>query len=201
VSETACGRPHHCAPPDISAYEPVDAAPTDCDEDLHDLWLKDARVLDVELDRPELLDVRIEDCDISAVSMTGFIARRLHLRDSRVRGVTLIKGQCDDGLFEGCTTSDLSFRFSRLRRVVFRDCDLSAADFYNATFDHVTIDRCDLQRARFDAAIVNCLAITNSTLTAISGVSGLRGAQLDASDLPNLAQSLASDAGILIRDA
>lgn len=201
MTETPCGRPHFAAPPDISSYEPLAEAPGDCDDDIHDLWLKAARVLELELDRPELLDVRLEDCDISGVTATGFIARRMELRRTRIRGVTLVKGQYDDGFIEGCMTSDLSLRFSRLRRVVFRDCDLSGADFYNASFDHVTFDGCDLQRARFDAAIVKCLAITNCNLAGVSGVSGLKGAQLDASDLPNLAQSLAADAGILIRDA
>jgi uncharacterized protein YjbI with pentapeptide repeats len=201
VSETSCGRPHYAVAPDISAFEPENQTPLDCDGDVHDLWLKDTRILELELDRPEFLDVRLEDCDLSAVTATGFIARRVELRNTRVRGVTLVKGQYDDGLVVDCATSDLSLRFSRLRRVVFRDCDLSGADFYNATFEHVTFDDCNLQRARFDGAIVKCLAITNCNLAAISGVSGLRGAQLDASDLPGLAQSLAADAGILIRDA
>jgi uncharacterized protein YjbI with pentapeptide repeats len=201
MSETACGRPHFAAPPAISSYEPTTDAAGDCDEDIHDRWLKDARIVELDLDRPEILDVRLDDCDLSGVVATGFIARRVEVRGTRIRGVTLVKGQYDDGFVEGCQTSDLSLRFSRLRRVIFRDCDLSGADFYNASFDHVTIDGCDLQRARFDAAIVNCLAITNCNLTAISGVAGLKGAQLDASDLPNLAQSLATELGILIRDA
>jgi uncharacterized protein YjbI with pentapeptide repeats len=201
VSETSCRRPHFAAPPDISAFEGTADAPTDCDDDIHDLWLSGARVLELDLDRPEILDVRLEDCDVSGVVATGFIARRMELRGTRLRGVTMVKGQYDDGLLMGCTTSDLSLRFSRLRRVVFRNCDLSGADFYNTSFDHVTIDNCDLQRARFDSAIVKCLAITNCNLAAINGVSGLKGAQLDASDLPALAQSLASDAGILIRNA
>jgi uncharacterized protein YjbI with pentapeptide repeats len=188
-------------PPQLTHDQGTGAAPEGCDDDIHDLWLTGARVLDRDLDRPEILDVRLEDCDLSGVVATGFIARRVELRRTRIRGVTLVKGQYDDGVIEGCTTSDLSFRFSRLRRVVFRDCDLSGADFYAAGFDHVSIDGCDLQRASFDGAIVKCLAITNCNLAAIAGVAGLKGAQLDASDLPNLAQSLASDAGILIRDA
>jgi uncharacterized protein YjbI with pentapeptide repeats len=201
VSETTCGRPHFASAADISAFEPTDDVPSDCDLDIGDLWLKDARVLELELDRPELLDVRLEDCDLSGITATGFIARRMEVRGCRLRGVTMVKGQYDDGIVMGCTTSDLSFRFSRLRRVVFRNCDLSGADFYSATFEHVTFDNCDLQRARFDGASVKCLALTDCNLTAINGVSGLKGAQLDASDLPNLAQSLATDAGILIRDA
>ena len=115
--------------------------------------------------------------------------------------MTLAKGQYDDGVVTGCSTSELSFRFSGIRRVVFRDCDLSGADFTNATFDHVTFDGCDLQRARFDGAIVKCLSVTNCNLVAIQGVSGLKGAQLDASDLPGLAIALALEAGIKVRDA
>jgi uncharacterized protein YjbI with pentapeptide repeats len=201
VTSPTCGRPHHAAPPHLTGDAPSPDPPTECDDDVRDLWLQGARVLELDLDRPELLDLRLEDCDVSGIVTTGAVIRRMVLTGTRLRGVTFAKGQYDDGLITDCITSDLSFRFSRLRQVVFRACDLSGVDFYNTTFDHVTIDGCDLQRARFDAAIVKCLSITNCTLTAISGVSGLKGAQLDASDLPNLAQSLASDAGILIRDA
>jgi uncharacterized protein YjbI with pentapeptide repeats len=180
-----CGRSHEPAPPQIGNAEPAAALIGDCDD----------------LDRPELVDVRLDDCDVSGVIASDFIARRLELRRTRLRGVTFAGGQVDDGLIEDCSTSELSLRFSRLRRVVFRNCDLSAADFTSTTFDHVTIEGCDLQRARFDAATVNCLAVMNCTLTGITGVGGLKGAQLDASDLPNLAQSLAAETGILIRDA
>jgi uncharacterized protein YjbI with pentapeptide repeats len=201
VSETTCGRPHYAQPPDISQFEAATEAPTGCDEDIHDLWLQNARVLELDLDRPEFLDVRLEDCDLSGVVATGFVARRVELRRTRIRGVTFVKGQYDDGFVERCNTTELSFRFSRLRRVVFRDCDLSGADFYNVSFDHVSIDRCDLQRANFDGANVGCLAISNCDLTGIRGVSGLKGARLDASDLPALAISLAQEIGIVVNDA
>jgi uncharacterized protein YjbI with pentapeptide repeats len=201
VTDTACGKPHYAAPPNISAANPQPDAPGDCDDDIHDLWLQDARVLELDLDRPELTDVRLVDCDVSGLATTGFVARRVELTGTRLRGVTFANGQYDDGRLEGCITSELSFRFSRLRRVVFTDCDLSGIDFYSASFDHVTIERCDLQRARFDAASVNCLSVTNCNLAGISGASGLRGARLDASDLPSLAVSLAREAGIDIRDS
>jgi hypothetical protein len=58
-----------------------------------------------------------------------------------------------------------------------------------------------LQRARFDAATVNCLAILDCDLTGVTGALGLKGAQLDASDLPSLAISLARESGIEVRDA
>jgi uncharacterized protein YjbI with pentapeptide repeats len=201
MTSPTCGRSHYAAPPQLTAEAGTSEVPTDCEDDVHDRWLQDARVLELDLDRPEFLDVRLSDCDISGVVATGFIARRIELTRTRMRGVTFVKGQYDDGLVVGCPTSELSFRFSTLRRVVFRDCDLSGADFYNTTFDHVTIDACDLQRARFDSAVVKCLSITNCNLIGIHGVPGLKGAQLDASDLPALAIALAQEAGIVVRDA
>ena len=200
MSSTPCRRPHQPREPQITAAEPSQSLTAD-DEDVRDAWLHGARIVGLDLDRPEFLDLRLTDCDISGIVATGFVARRVTLTGTRLRGLTFAKGQYDDGLVEDCTTAELSLRFSRLRHVVFRNCDLSGADFYNSTFEHVTIDRCDLQRATFDAASVKCLSITNCNLVAIRGVAGLSGAQVDASDLPALAPSLASDAGILIRDA
>jgi uncharacterized protein YjbI with pentapeptide repeats len=201
VSEPACGKSHEPAPPHVSLAEPASTLPDGCDGDVDDLWLANARVLELDLDRPELVDVRIEDCDISGIVAADFIARRLAVRRTRLRGVTFATGQLDDGLFDDCNAHELSLRFSRLRRVVLRNCDLSGADFYNASFDHVTIEDCNLERASFDAATVSCLEITNCNLSGVSGAFGLKGAQLDASDLPAVAISLAREAGISIRDA
>jgi uncharacterized protein YjbI with pentapeptide repeats len=201
MTETPCGRPHRTAAPSISAPAPTAEVP-DCDEgDVGDLWLKDARVLGLDLDRPEWIDLKLDDCDLSGLVATGFVIRRAEVLGTRIRGVTLAKGQIDDALIEGCTTNELSFRFTRLRHVVFRECDLSGVDFYNTTFDHVTIADCNLQRAQFDAADVKCLRITNCDLTGVTGTAGLKGATLDASDLPALAVSLAVEIGLAVRDA
>lgn len=201
MTETPCGRPHRTSAPSTSAFEASTELP-DLDEgDVADLWLQHARVVDLDLDRPEWLDLRVEDCDLSAIVSTGFAIRRAEFSRTRLRSVTLAKGQLDDVFFEGCTTEELSFRFSRLRHVVFRDCDLSGADFYNTTFEHVTIVDCDLQRAHFDGAEVKCLGVQNCNLTGVYGTAGLKGATLDASDLPALAESLATEAGIRLRDA
>jgi uncharacterized protein YjbI with pentapeptide repeats len=201
VTDTPCGKSHEPAPAQISQVEPAAAIAEDCDGEVNDLWLANARVLELDLDRPELVDVRIEDCDISGIVAGDFIVRRLEVRQTRLRGVTFATGQLDDGLLDDCNANELSLRFSRLRRVIFHNCDLSGADFYSASFDHVTIDDCNLQRAHFDAATVKCLAITNCDLTGVTGAFGLKGAQLDASDVPSLAISLAREAGIDLRDA
>lgn len=201
MGDTPCGRSHAPAPPQVTAEEPATTAPDCHNDDIADRWLTNVRVLALDLDRPEVIDVRLEDCDVSGIVARDVIARRVEVRRSRLRGVVFANGTYDDGLIEGCRADELSMRFSRLRRVVFRDCDLTGTDFYNTTFDHVTIERCDLQRTHFDGATVNCLAVVDCNLAGISGALSLKGARLDASDLPSLAVSLAREAGIEIRDA
>jgi uncharacterized protein YjbI with pentapeptide repeats len=201
VSETPCKRPHFATPPNLKSEEPTDEVPDECEDDLYGLWLKNARILERDLDRTELTDLKFEDCDVSGIIASGAMARRTVLERTRFRGVTFAKGQVEDTIIRDCITSELSFRFTNLRQVIFRACDLSGIDFYATTFDHVTIDNCDLRRASFDSAIVKCLAITNCNLAGVTGVSGLRKAQVDASDLDALAPSLAIELGIKLRDA
>ena len=78
--------------------------------------------------------------------------------------------------------------------------DLSGADFYSATFDHVTIDACSLRTARFHAATIKCLTITGCDMTGLVGALDLKGAVIDLDDLQSLAPSLASEAGIELTD-
>lgn len=182
------------------ATDPADGILND-DGDVKDLWLSQSRVVGLDLDRPEFVDVRLDDCDLSGITSTAFVSRRMHMSGTRLRGVIFGNGQFEDSVIAGCTTDELSFRFTRLKRVIFRDCDLSGVDFYSATFEHVTIEGCNLQRAHFDAATVMCLTITNCQLAGVSGVTGLRGALLDASDLPAMSIALATEIGIKVRDS
>jgi uncharacterized protein YjbI with pentapeptide repeats len=189
------------SPPQLSATEPRHDVPLiEGDSDISDLWLTGARLLDLDLDRPECLDVRLDDCDVSGAAARDFVVRRMELRRTRLRGVTWTGGQCDDVLVEGCATSELSLRFSRLRRVVFRDCELAGIDLYAVNFEQVRFERCDLSRATLHEATVKSLRITDCDLTGLIGATRLRGAEIDLSDLASLAPSLALEAGIRLID-
>lgn len=189
------------AAPRISASEPAAQAPEVDADEVHDSWLRGVRIVGLDLERPELVDLRLEDCDLSGVVATDHIVRRLAVSNTRLRSVMLTGGQCDDLVVDGCQTEQVSLRFSRLRRVVFRDSRLAGIDFYGVRFDHVLIEGCDLSGASFDNAVVDALRLRNCDFTGVTGGSRLRGAEVDASDLPSLAPSLATDAGIRLRDA
>ena len=195
-----CWKSHAATIPQLGvAAEPVEELKLD-EDDASGQWVMGARVLELDLDRPEWLDLRFEECDLSGIVASDFVMRRVAFHRTRLRGVSFANGQYDDGLLEGCTTDGLSMRFTRLRNVTFHDCDLSGADFYSATFDHVTIDACSLRTARFHAATIKCLTITGCDMTALAGALALKGAVIDLADLASLAPSLASEAGIELTD-
>jgi uncharacterized protein YjbI with pentapeptide repeats len=191
-----CRKPHGGTPPNLSAESPSSGGLILDDGDAANQWLSGVRVLELDLDRPQLVDLRFDECDLSGIVATGFGMRRVAMKGTRLRGVSLAKGQYDDGLLEDCTTDEFSMRFSRLRNVTFRDCDLTGADFYQATFEHVTFKDCRLRSARFHAATIKCLRITGCDLSGLAGALDLKGAVIDVADLPSLAPSLAGEVGI-----
>jgi uncharacterized protein YjbI with pentapeptide repeats len=197
---TRCRKPHGAAPPNLSADAPTSDALLLDDGDASNQWLSGVRILELELDRPQLVDLRFDECDLSGVAANGFGMRRVAMHRTRLRGVALSKGQYDDGLLEDCVTEELSMRFSGLRNVTFRNCDLTGADFYQANFDHVTFEGCRLRRARFHAATIKCLRISDCDLSGLVGALDLKGAVVAVDDLTSLAPSLAGEAGIELAD-
>ena len=197
---TRCKKPHGATPPNLSVTEPAGDTLLLDDGDAADQWLTGVRVLELDLDRPQLVDLRLDECDLSGITANGFGMRRVAMRRTRLRGVALSKGQFDDGFLEDCVTDELSMRFSGLRNVTFRNCDLTGADFYQATFEHVTFDGCRLRSARFHAVTIKCLRITNCDLSGLGGALDLKGAVVDVDDLATLAPSLAGEAGIELAD-
>lgn len=197
---STCWKSHAATLPQLGvSAEPAGALVLE-EDDASSQWVMGARVLELDLDRPEWLDLRFEECDLSGVVASDFVMRRVAMHRTRLRGVSFANGQYDDGLLEGCTTDGLSMRFTRMRNVTFHDCDLSGADFYSATFEHVTIDSCSLRTARFHAATVRCLTITGCDMTGLVGALDLKGAVIDLDDLQSLAPSLAGEAGIELTD-
>ena len=164
--------------------------------ELDGMKLSGERVLSLSLERPQLADVEVSDCDLSGVVMSSFAVRRARLLRTRLRECVWGGGLLQDVSFDECPTEQLGLRFTTLQRVTFADCALAGADFYGATFDRVTFTRCDLTRAHFDAASVKQLTLHRCDLAAVTGALSLRGASVDLDDLPGLAPSLAREIGI-----
>ncbi|HET7309824.1 MAG TPA: pentapeptide repeat-containing protein [Mycobacteriales bacterium] len=169
------------------------------------LELRDLRVVDTSAvsgevaERPELVNVVLDRCDIAGFSGRDGRADRVVVTGSRLRGVTWVNGVVQDVLLDGVTGEEVSLRFSTLRRLTLRDCVLPGLDFTEVTFDDVRLERCALQGAQFNGAKVKSLRIEGCDLSGATGVAALTGASVHPDDLLALAPSLAEAVGMRVR--
>ncbi len=149
--------------------------------------------------------VTIYESELSVCDLANLLADECSMAEcaistSRLTGMSWTAGSWRDVLLEGTRADLTSFRYSKLRTVVFRDCDLRQADFEGVEFRNVVFEHCNLTGARFTGtAPRHNLRFTDCTLADIDGVAGLRGATVDGGDLLGLAASLAREAGIIVR--
>jgi uncharacterized protein YjbI with pentapeptide repeats len=79
------------------------------------------------------------------------------------------------------------------------DSALREADFYEAGLELSRVTGTDLTAADFTGARVPELDLTGSTLQAVVGASGLRGAVITGEQLFGLAGAMATELGITVR--
>ena len=167
--------------------------------DLRDVRIAGASAVSDELaERPELVNVVLERCDIAGFTGRDGRAERVVINESRLRGVTWVNGVLQDVVLEGVTGEEVSLRFSTLRRVTLRDCTLPGLDLTEAKLDAVRLERCSLPRAQFNGAKVKSLRIEGCDLSGAAGAAALAGASIHPDDLLTLAPSLAEALGMTV---
>lgn len=152
-------------------------------------------------ERPEIVNVALDRCDVTGFGATAGRADRVQITDSRLRAFTWANGMVQDVELSGVAGAEVTFRFSTLRRVTFRDCELPGLDFTEVTFDDVRLERCNLAGAQFDKARVKALRIEGCDLTGCSGAGALGGASVHPDDLIALAPSMAGALGIKVEES
>ena len=166
--------------------------------------LRDVAVVRARLSRgnlvskPELVNVRLRDVDVAGFAAREGRADRVLVDAGRLRGVVWANGVLRDVELRGVRGDDLSVRFSTLRRVVFRDCELAGLDLTESVLDDVRFERCRLPGVRFHRAQVKTLRIEGCDLAGASGVEALAGASVHPDDLLGLAPSMAAALGLTV---
>lgn len=180
----------------LGAFPPWD--PEDQLE-LRDVRIADAAAASPEVaERPELVNVVLERCDIAGFTGRDGRADRVAINGSRLRGVTWVNGVLQDVVFDGVVGSEVSLRFSTLRRVTLRDCELPGLDLTEVTLEDVRLERCSLPRAQLNGAKVKSLRIEGCDLSGLTGAAALAGASVHPDDLLSLAPSLAEAFGMTV---
>jgi uncharacterized protein YjbI with pentapeptide repeats len=116
----------------------------------------------------------------------------------RVRLTGFSAGGCpvQNVMFRDCLADLSAWRFANLERVRFESCRLTKTDWTSARLKHVTFDNCDLTEADFNHAELESVRFRGCTFDGIQGVTGLRGATLDAANLIDLTVAMATALGI-----
>ena len=152
------------------------------------------------LARPELRDVVLAHCSLSAVQTREASVARVVFDGCRMTGVGWAEATLEDVVFRGCQLDLASFGAATLRRVVFEDCVLREAELQDAGADQVQFLGCDLTGASFRRARFARSVLRGCRLEAIAGVEGLRGTALPWPELVGLAGTLAAALGIGVLD-
>lgn len=160
-----------------------------------------ANLAESRLQRVVFTDVVMERCDLANLRADSSSLLRTKVSGSRLTGFSWTNGVIRDVMFDDCRMNLAGFRFTKLKAVVvFKDCDLSRANFQNADLSGVRFTGCDLTGAQFSNATMTGTRIENCTLVDIVGVTSFGGAIIKSGDAMTLAYSLANALGITIEE-
>jgi uncharacterized protein YjbI with pentapeptide repeats len=170
-------------------------------------------------------DVRIEQCRLAHVDLTGtqvsrafmqddlIVAgswanvrveemrlRRVAFKDVRMTGANLASASVEDVTFSGCRIDLGSFRFAKLTRVSFQRCRLDEIDFSGAELVSVAFTDCVLIKAMWSDATLTRCEIRGSDISGAGNPERLRGVRMPWADVLASAGELAAAAGVEIVD-
>lgn len=145
-----------------------------------------------------IFDSVFEACLLFGSNLDGARVKRTRFNGGVYSGMIMSGAKLEDVCFEGCKLNLANFRGSTLKRVTFRDCDLSEVDFGGAILSMVTFDKCTMAQTEFNNCTILSADLRASEISNIKGVSGLKGASIDSSQLISLAQSMAVSIGLVI---
>ncbi|TCK00644.1 pentapeptide repeat-containing protein [Nocardia alba] len=138
-------------------------------------------------------------CDLANVAADDSSMIESLVDNGRLTGLSWTAGVLRDVAIESTRADLSSFAQTRMRTVVFRDCDLRQADFQGTEFRNVRFERCNLVGARFTGArIQQNLRFEDCDLTGLYGITALRGATINGGDPQGLAATLARELGIVV---
>jgi uncharacterized protein YjbI with pentapeptide repeats len=158
---------------------------------------KKVRLDQTHLTLAQLLDVRLETCDLAAIAWVKAHLQRVALVGSRLLGATFTDCELADVLFEQSNLELARFWGSTLRSVHFERCLLRQASFEGVDLSGVVFRDCDLTEADLRGARMLGTDLRGSTLSGVQvNPQDLRGAIIDPTQTIHLAALL----GIVVRE-
>jgi pentapeptide repeat protein len=205
--------------PDLDPRD-LDPVAEEPDEDVHEALVDGAswtgnRLGAARISQSHLIGVDLSDAVWRNVTVYGCRFERVDLSSARLTGTTIER--CE---FVGCRMTGLNLADATLKNVVFDDCRLDygtltkvrtsgPVGLTNCNLTNVILSNCDLTKAAFNACrfteveLAGCdlrgADLRGNELTAVIGLSSLRGAILAEEQLAALANIAARELEIDVR--
>jgi len=163
--------------------------------------LRDTDLNHTRLEGLVLADVRLEGCDLANSVWRGASIDRAELIGCRLTGLDLGEASLRNVVGRECGGTLISLRFAEVKSGRFDDCVLTEADFQDAKLPAVLLRGCDLSGASLYGASLAGADLRGSRLDGLRmRATDLAGAVIDPIQLVALARTLASLAGITVRN-
>ena len=161
--------------------------------------LANLRLTGRRIDGLHMVDVLVEDCELSGVTMPAAYLRRVEFRRCRLSGLSAPNLRAHHVRFTDCRADGVSFRMSAWETSQFSEVNLGDVDFLGAKLTGVHLLGCDLTGADFSKATTSAVALHGSTLDNLKGAVNLRGA-IAGDQALTLALRVFASIGIVIDD-
>jgi uncharacterized protein YjbI with pentapeptide repeats len=161
--------------------------------------LANLRLTGRRIDGLHMVDVLVEDCELSGVTLPAASLRRVEFRRCRMSGLSAPNLRAHHVRFTDCRADGASFRMSAWDICELSEVNLGDVDFSGSKLSGVHLLGCDLTGADFTKATTSALALHGSTLEGIKGAANLRGA-IASDQVLTLALRMFASLGIVVDD-
>ena len=145
-----------------------------------------------DLDKPILVDVVLDHCDLANARWSDAAVTRMRVTSSRLTGFAGPGLSLQHVTIRDSVLDFSSFRFAKFVKVEFTDCRLQNADFVSADLSGTVFRRCDLTTAEFSQAKARGAIFADCTWEGTRGIASLGGATIaNASPIDTLAVTAA----------
>lgn len=162
--------------------------------------LQGVRLTGAVLERLRLIDVELDDCELSGVLFEDASVVRVRFTRCRLSGIVAAGLKAHDVTFVDCKLDGANFRMANWERSEWTSCDLTDADFYAAKLGGCAFLECTLTRLELSKAACRGLALHGSTLEGIRGADALGGCLIGPNQVVPLGIALVGALGIRVQD-
>lgn len=163
--------------------------------------LANVRLTGRHFDHLRMVDVMIEDCELSGVTIADGHFTRVELRRCRLSGLVASTLKAHHVRLVDCRADGATFRMTAWDHAELTDVDLRDVDFYGSNLTGVRLLGCDLTGADFSKARMEGAALHGSTLDGVRGGDSLRGVVIGADQILPLALPVFAALGVVVDDA